>query len=151
MRPAQRLYKRSLPVWLLVAVMLLSVSCQTYHIPVESFREQFARDDHDTMRDVRIRNPVGRVFVCRCNSFTTIEALDGHGASVRLPNKPSLEIRFTDTAGGRTTFYFSTLHLDGRYVTGYRSWILGFPKTVDLGSVREITLQDGKKRFGFAP
>lgn len=134
---------------LLLGILFFLSSCQTYLIPVESFRQQFAAMDSTNLRSVTTQGPLGIRATYRAAAIDSIEVIDKAGNIFRLQISPALEIRFTDTTGEKTTFYFDLLSFDGENVTGRPSRILTFQKTIPLGGVKKIEIQNGRKNFRY--
>lgn len=134
---------------LLLGLLFFLSSCQTYLLPVESFRQQFAGVDSTNLRSVTTQGPLGIRARYRAAAIDSIQVVDKAGNNVRIENNPALEIRFTDTTGKKTTFYFDLLFFDGENVTGRPSRILTFQKTIPLRGVKKIEIQNGRKNFRY--
>jgi len=134
---------------LLICLLFFFSSCQTYFIPVESFRQQFSGFDSTRAQVVTVQGPLGSRSNYKTAAIDVIRAVDKAGKPVVLQNSPALEIRFTDTAGKKTTFYFDLISFDGESVTGRPSRILSFQKTVPLSAVKKIEIQNGRKNFRY--
>lgn len=133
-----------------VGLFLFFSSCKTYYIPVDSFRQQFTGMDTSNMREVTTQGPAGDRVKYKTYPIDYIHAVDKNGNPVRLPNSPSIEIRFTDISNKRTIFYFDLIRFDGENITGRQSrFMSAFKKTIPITSVKKIEVQDGKKNFRY--
>lgn len=133
----------------IVAVVLFS-SCQTYYIPVSSFKEQFRGMDSAAMREVTTQGPWGERVSYLTYPINFIEAVDRSGNPVSIPNRPSIEIRFTDSSNKKTIFYFDLISFDGTYISGRQSrMIAAFKKSIPISSIKKIEVQDGRKNFRY--
>ena len=133
-----------------LVVLILASSCNTYLIPVESFRQQLATVTDTTLRDVTVRGPLGETTTYQTYPIVWIECVDKKGKLVQLRNSLSIEIRFTDTTNKKTHFYFDRLRVTDSTVTGATSRILApLRKTISLKAVTKIEVQDGKKRYRY--
>ena len=125
-------------------------SCQTYFVSVESFKQQFGGIDSSKLKDVTVLTPIGSRIKYKALPVTTIKCIDNKGKSFELFNRPSIEIRFTDSNNKRTIFYFDRINVTDTSVTGVQSRIISsIRKTISLKSVRTIEIQDGRKRFRY--
>lgn len=136
------------PLLISAAVIgLIFSSCKTYYIPVDSFKEQFAGTG---MREVTTQGPVGDRAKYITYSIDSIQAVDKTGNPVTIINSPSVEIRFTDTSNKKTVFYFDMIRFDGEHITGRQSrFVSAFKKTISIGAVKKIEVQDGKKNYRY--
>jgi hypothetical protein len=98
---------------------------------------------------VATEGPMGDVVKYETFSMNYIKCIDKNGNPVTLKKIPSLEIRFTDSSGKRTVFYFDRIIVNGNDVTGSQSRFLSMQKTIHLNTIRTIEIQDGKKRFTY--
>jgi hypothetical protein len=135
---------------ILFTPLFILSSCTTYYIPKESFREQFAGMDSSRMRRVTTRGPAGDKVTYKSYPIDFIHCVDSKGNPVELKNSPSIEIRFTDSANYRITFYFDLITVNDTAVSGIRSrFITSFRKTIPLNTIRKIEVQDGHKNFHY--
>lgn len=126
------------------------VTCKTYYIPVDSFKQQFAGMDTSTFREVTTRGPVGDKVKYKTFPIDFIKCIDKKGNPFELKNSPSLEIRFTNYDGKRTLFYFDLISVDTAYVCGRQSrFISSIKKTIPLNTIKTIEIQEGKKNFRY--
>ena len=126
------------------------ISCKTYYIPVDSFKQQFAGMDTSKLREVNTRGPMGDKVKYKTFPIDIIKCVDKNGNLVELQNSPSLEIRFTDTNNKKTIFYFDLISVDETYVKGVQSrFITSIKKTIPLNTIKTIEIQDGKKKFSY--
>ena len=126
-------------------------SCTTYLIPVDSFKEQFAGIDSASLKQVKVRGPVGEIYNYPANSITTIHCVDKQGNPHVLANKPSIEIRFTHGQNNKKTiFYFDRVYLSDGFIIGAQSrFISSMMGSIPLNQVTKIEVQDGKKKFRY--
>ena len=135
---------------LLVGLIFLFISCKTYYIPVDSFKQQFAGLDASSMREVTTRGPIGEKVKYKAYPIDNIQVVDKSGNPVTIQNSPAIEIRFTDTANKKTIFYFDLLKIDGDNITGTQSrFMTNFKKTISFSSIKKIEIQNGKKNFKY--
>lgn len=133
------------------SLLLVSlVSCTTYYIPVDSFKQQFAGMDNSSLREVTTRGPAGDTVTYLTYPIDVIHCVDDKGNPVELVNSPSIEIRFTDTSNKRTIFYFDLMRINGNAINGGQSrFIPSIRKTISLGAIKKIEVQDGRKKFRY--
>ena len=138
-------------LYLLVIGSLLAISsCKTHYIPVDSFKQQIAGWRTASLKEVTTRGPVGDLVTYHTYPIDYIKCVDKKGNPVLLKNSPALEIRFTDTAGKKTTFYFDRLSVDDHAVSGARSRIVSsITETLPLNTIKLIEIQDGGKRYRY--
>ncbi|QKJ32752.1 hypothetical protein HQ865_24310 [Mucilaginibacter mali] len=132
----------------LVALGLALSSCKTYFIPVDSFKQQFAGLDQN--RRVHTKDPYGAIEAYETYPIDSIKCVDDKGTWYLLGNSPSIEIRFKEISGRRTTFYFDRLIFGKTWVSGQRSHFFpSLTRTIQLDSVKLIEVQDGRKRYRY--
>jgi len=135
---------------LLIAIVVIT-SCTTYHIPVNSFREQFAGIDSTKLIEVTVEGPVYKKYHYLANPITTIQCVDKKGNPHQIINSPSLETRFTyGNKNKKTIFYFDRIYVDENSVRGVESRFMDFiRKSIPLDSITKIEIQDGHKKFKY--
>ncbi|WP_204260377.1 hypothetical protein [Muriicola jejuensis] len=135
----------------ILAITLCSIicSCQTYFIPIESFRGQFSEIDSTSLIMVRTRGPAGDIAEYLANPIDQISCIDKSGNPVKVKNSPSIESRITTEDGKRTIFYFDRFVVQNDTLYGHRSRFLGMAKAIPLGNITKIEIQDGKKDFKY--
>ncbi|AFL80730.1 hypothetical protein Aeqsu_1235 [Aequorivita sublithincola DSM 14238] len=136
---------------LVFGTLLLIISCNTYTIPVESFREQMIGETSESIREVQISNPLFYSDIkYNSNNLKRIIVTDKDGKRTYLDNSPSIEMRVTDVSGKKYNFYFDTVILENDTLKGGRS---RFAKVLDrqipMDSVVKIEVQDGGKKFEY--
>lgn len=135
---------------LLFGVIVFFISCKTYYITVESFKQQFAGMDSANMREVTTKGPAGDRVKYKTYPIDFIHAVDKTGNPVTIANSPAIEIRLTDTTNNKTIFYFDLIQYDGENITGRQSrFISAFKKTIPINSIKTIEVQNGKKNFRY--
>jgi hypothetical protein len=139
-----------------VSIFLLFnlLSCTTYYIPVESFKQQFNGIDSTKLRMVEINVPVYIAGITSysypANPIDTIYCVDEDNKPVKIANSPSIEIRFTDKNDDRTIFYFDTVYLQDTLIVGAESrTIPTIRDAIPLNNVKLIEVQDGKKNYHY--
>jgi len=111
--------------YVLLAIVVIT-SCTTYHIPVNSFREQFAGIDSTKLIEVTVAGPIYERYHYLANPITTIHCVDKKGYSCQLTNSPSLETQFTYGHNNKKTiFYFDRIYVDSNSVKGVQSRFIG--------------------------
>ena len=138
----------NLPIFILFLVGLLS--CETYYIPVESFKEQFKGIDSTKLRMVRTIGTIGAGDEYLANPIDSIQCIDKENNSIALKNGPSIEIRFTEKNNKRTVFYFDRVYLQDTLIIGYMSRIIPYSKVISINNIKSIEIQDGHKNIQYA-
>ena len=133
----------------LVFILLGMISCTTYYIPVESFKEQFNGIDSTSLKIVSTRGPAGDIAKYPANPIEYVKCVDKEGNPFQLKNSPSIEMRITDNDNKRTIFYFDKVYLQDSMIIGDRSRFLYLPKAIPIDNVKMIEVQDGHKNFKY--
>ena len=145
-----RLFRMNMYFNVLLAVPVLFISCKTYQVPVESFKQQFRGIDSSKLVEVRIMGPFGEGDSYPANPLKTIRCVDKNNKEYQLPNGPSIEIRFTYDNNKKVIFYFDRVFVTDSTVTGIRSrFIPSMRKTIPLNSITKIEVQDGQKKYRY--
>lgn len=136
---------------LVIGTLVLIISCKTYSIPVESFREQMIGETSESIKKVQIKNPLFYSDIkYNSNNIKRIIVTDKDGKRTYLDNSPSIEMRVTQVNGKRYNFYFDTVILENDTLKGGRS---RFAKVLDrqipMDSIVRIEVQDGGKKFEY--
>ena len=135
---------------LTVGLIFFLISCKTYYISIDSFKEQFAGMDSSKWKEVTTRGPMGDKIKYKTAPIDFIKCFDKKGNAVELKNSPSLEIRFTDNNNKKTIFYFDLISVDKTFVNGVQSrFITSIRKTIPISTIKTIEIQDGKKKFSY--
>ena len=131
--------------------LLLFISCSTYIIHLQSFKEQFDGMDTSKLIDVIVQGPMYEKYHYRANSISTIQCRDKDDVPSELQNSPSIEARFTyGYKHKRVVFYFDKLYISNGSLVGCQSrFISSMTKTIPLDSITKIEVQDGKKKFTY--
>jgi hypothetical protein len=142
-----KIMNTKLPLTISLLTILVSfAACNTYRIPLDSFRQQFANKEKS--REVTTQGPIGGTVKYNTYPIDIIKCVDKKGRAVELKNSPSLEIRFTDINNKKTIFYFDLLSVDENTVSGSRSRIApGIQKSIPISNIKKIEVQDGKKNY----
>ena len=94
------------------------VSCSTYYISIDNFKQQFKDIDSNHLKMAKVVQPNGEQLVYPSNKIDTIYCADENNKPVKLLNSPSIEIIFTDNNDVKTKFYFDTVFLQDSIVIG---------------------------------
>jgi hypothetical protein len=99
---------------------------------------------------VIVRGPVGERYEYLANSTKELECTDKRGNPVRLPNSPAIEMRITEANGQRSIFYVDRIFVTDSTLTGVQSrFNSSIRKTIKLGNIKKIEVQDGNKNFNY--
>ena len=139
----------TLKYYISVVILIVLLGCQSYQIPIASFKNQFAPIDSSSLKLVRVKGPAGDISEYLVNPIKQIRCVDKNGNNVSIPNSPSIEARITTSDGKKTTFYFDRMLIRNDSILGYRSRFFGLPKSIALSEVSKIEVQDGYKRFRY--
>ncbi len=136
---------------LLILLGFTLVSCSTYTIPVESFREQMMNENSENMKQVKINNPFFYSNIkYNSNNIKRIIVTDKYGKRTYMDNSPSIEMRVTHLNGKKYHFYFDTVILENDSLKGGRSRLVkGFEREIPLDSIFKIEMQDGGKNYNY--
>lgn len=137
------------PVVLVLLFMIMS--CKSYTIPVDSFREQLIDSNSTNMNDATINNPLSLGTISySTNNIDGIIVRDKDRQNKYLKNSPSLEIRVTHQNGKRYHMYFDTVILENGTLKGSRSrFIQSLNREIPMDSIIKIEVQDGGKKFKY--
>jgi len=125
------------------------VSCKTYFIPIESFKEQMKDIRSVRLRIVNTRGPMGDVHSYKTYPIDFIKCIDNKNNPYELRNSPSIEIRFTEKNNERTIFYFDQIYIKDSTVIGDVSRFIYYRKTIPIENIKLIEVQDGHKNFKY--
>ena len=125
------------------------ISCKTYYIPVESFKEQFNGIDSTKLKIVNTRGPAGDIAQYPANPIEYIKCVDKDNNPFELKNSPSIEIRFTEQNNKRTVYYFDRVFLQDTLIIGDMSRFIHYRKGISINNVKLIEVQDGHKNFKY--
>lgn len=134
-----------------IGILSLFLSCNTYTIPVESFREQMTKFPSSSMKEVEINNPLAYGNIkYSSNNIDRIMVLDKKGNKIYIDNSPSIEMRVTHRNGKKYIFYFDTVILENDTLKGSRSrFAQGITRELPIKSIVKIEVQDGRKNFDY--
>jgi hypothetical protein len=133
----------------LFLIFLGFISCKTYYIPIESFKEQFNGIDSTKLRIVNTRGPAGDIAQYPANPIEYIKCVDKDNNPFELKNSPSIEIRFTEQNNKRTVYYFDRVFLQDTLIIGDMSRFIHYRKGISINNVKLIEVQDGHKNFKY--
>lgn len=133
----------------LFLIFLGLISCKTYYIPVESFKEQFNGIDSTKLKIVNTRGPAGDIAQYPANPIEYIKCVDKDNNPFELKNSPSIEIRFTEQNNKRTVYYFDRVFLQDTLIIGDISRFIHYRKEISINNVKLIEVQDGHKNFKY--
>ena len=125
------------------------ISCKTYYIPVDSFKEQFNGIDSTKLKIVNTRGPAGDIAQYPANPIEYIKCVDKDNNPFELKNSPSIEIRFTEQNNKRTVYYFDRVFLQDTLIIGDMSRFIHYRKGISINNVKLIEVQDGHKNFKY--
>lgn len=134
-----------------ISLLLLIISCKTYTIPTDSFREQMTTAKSENMKDVEISNPLFyRNIKYYSNNIDRLVVLDKNGNTMSLDNSPSIEMKVTHRNGKKYILYFDTVILENDTLNGRRSrFAQGLTIEIPMDSIVKIEVQDGGKKFNY--
>jgi len=135
-----------------LSIILLTIilsSCKTYNIPVGSFLEQVPSLETVNLRPVTMKDPWGHTQTYSVYPIDSIKCFDKDGTPYKLKNGPSIEIRFTDVNGKRSTFYFDRTWVVRDSVIGLESRFLSLKRTIAVSTIKTIEVQDGGKKYKY--
>lgn len=134
----------------MIKKILKFLGLESYTIPISSFKEQFGHMMDLQWKEVKVKNPSGRVSTYKTFPINEIKCQNDNGKLVVLKVKPSLELRITDKLGKRTVFYFDKIKVENDTIIGSQSRFLKFiQKEIRLSDITKIEIQDGKKHFKY--
>lgn len=133
----------------LIVLSSLFLSCTTYYIPVDSFKEQLGAVGYEQLKVVNTQYPTGMVHQNLANQLDYVVCTDKNNNVLKLKNKPSLEIRITDKNNKKTIFYFDTVYVSDSLVVGQQSRFIPLQKSIPLNDIVKIEIQDGHKNFTY--
>src|SRR5882762_2641817 len=114
-----------------------TVSCTTYYIPVEMFKQLYAKTD--SSKSTYLHYNGRKYFVHSAAAIQTIHCIDKKGNAVELQNGLAIEIRFTDTQNHKTIFYFDTMLMNDSTIIGSQSrFDPSLMKLIQLNDVARI-------------
>ena len=144
-----QLMRKYLTTFLSCIAIAFLYSCQTYNIPVESFKEQFS--GLEPTKEVITCGPGGDKVTYMTYPIDSINCVHKNGIKIILIASPSLEMRFTyGDKNKRTIFYFDLIRLNDTLLTGGQSrFIPSIKKNILLNSITKIEIQDGHKKFTY--
>ena len=125
------------------------LSCKTYYIPIDSFKEQFKDIDSTKLKIVNTRSPIGTIIQYPANQIEYIKCVDKKNNTIELKNSPSIEIKFTLKNNKKITYYFDRIYLQDSLIIGSMSRIIKIKKSIPLNEVKKIEIQDGHKNFKY--
>ncbi|MBA7572257.1 hypothetical protein ES708_14033 [subsurface metagenome] len=140
---------RLIKIGLSILIVLGFISCKTYYIPVQSFKEQFQEIDSTKLKIVNTRGPAGDIAEYLANPIEYIKCVDKENNPFELKNSPSIEIRFTENNNKRTIYYFDRVFLQDTFIIGDMSRFIHYRKGISINNVKLIEVQDGHKNFKY--
>lgn len=134
-----------------LGILFLIVSCKTYTIPIDSFREQMIKAKSKNATKVEINNPLFYQNIkYTSNNIDRLIVLDKKGNKFSLNNSPSIEMRITHINGKRHLLYFDTVILENNTLRGSRSRFLQkLTRIISIDSIVKIEIKDGGKKFNY--
>jgi hypothetical protein len=134
---------------LLLISCFLVLSCSTYTILVENFKEQLVGVDSKslTKKSVSIVSPL---FVKKyyTNNLKSITVWDKKYKQIKLQNQPSIEMRVTTIDNKRYYMYFDSVYLENDTLYGNKARLIGLKYTeIPFDKIIKIEIQDGRKKY----
>ena len=140
---------RLIKTGIIILIVFGFISCKTYYIPIDSFKDQFKGIDTTKLILVHTRGPMGGVTEYMANPIEYIKCVDKNNIPFQLKNSPSIEIRFTENNNKRTIYYFDRVYLQDTLIIGDRSRFIGLKKGISINNIKLIEVQDGHKNFKY--
>ena len=142
---------------ILLGILALLLSCKTYTIPVDSFREQMKESTSEKLKKVEINHPLiyslsspKRNLIYEANNIKSIIVVDKNGNNVKLENSPKLEMRITLKNGKRNILLFDTVIIKNDTLIGARSRIIqNLKRKIPLSAIEKIEIQDSGKVYKY--
>lgn len=127
-------------------ISVFFISCNTYIIPVYSFKDQFGHINYDLSYSKSISGSI------HYNGYQIkkINVIDKNGNLKGLDNSPDLEMRITLKNGKRKHFYFDSMKLENDTLTGHKARFL--PNAivkVAFVDIVKIEIQESGKRIKY--
>ncbi|HSJ68507.1 MAG TPA: hypothetical protein VK921_12560 [Anditalea sp.] len=140
----------------LAGILVLSVSCKTYTVPVDSFRKQMTVAGSEKLKEVEIDHPTfysssspGRNLRYQSNTIKSIEVLDKNGTKVWLENSPKLEMRIHKKDGKKHILYFDSVVVENDTLKGARSRLMDLRREIAMSDIEKIEIQDSGKTYTY--
>ena len=133
----------------IILIAIGFISCQTYYIPMDSFKSQFEGINSTNLKLVKTQGPAGDIVQYYANPIDYIKCVDKNNNPHELKNSPSIEIRFTEYNNKKTVFYFDKVYLQDTLIIGEKSRFIGLRKAIPINNIKLIEVQDGKKNFKY--
>jgi hypothetical protein len=141
---------RLITLLLFAGIVSTAYSCKTYYIPVESFKAQLSKFSESDLREVRTMGPFAGQSTYMAYPIDTIRAVDKKGNPVNIVNSPAIEVRITDTTNKKRIFYFDLIQFDGENIVGGQSrFIPSIKRTISVGAIKKIEVQNGGKKYHY--
>ena len=134
---------------LFICIILL-VSCKTYTVSPEKFKEQLMNIDQNK-KEVSVNNPLLTFSTIKysANNLKYLNVYDKEGNLFFMQNSPSVEMRVTLKNGKRKIFYLDTVFIENDTLKGQMSRIMKLNSKVSLSDISKIEVQDGKKNYQY--
>lgn len=136
----------------LLFLVLLVISCKSYTIPIESFKEQMFAAGPENMKSVEVNNPLIGFhdnIAYKANTIQSLVVFDKNGNQTFLNNSPSIEMRITLKNGKKRIFYFDTVSIENKVLSGSQSRFINKRRQIPLDSIIKIEVQEGRKKFRY--
>ena len=141
----------------LVSIIFLLNSCNTYTVPVESFKSQMTESNSGQLKTVEINHPTfysksnsNRNLNYQANTIKLIEVFDKKGNKVKLENSPKLEMRITKKDGKKNVLLFDTVIVQNDTLKGARSRLIqNLTREIALIDIEKIEIQDSGKVYKY--
>lgn len=141
----------------MAGILSLAVSCKTYTVPVDSFRNQMTESGSEKLKEVKIKHPSfystlspdGNLHY-QANSIKSIEVFDKKGNKIRLKNSPKLEMKITKKDGKKHVLFFDTVIVENDTLKGARSrFMQDLRGEIALLDIEKIEIQDSGKIYKY--
>ena len=142
--------------FLILIICFTILSCKTYTIPPQRFKEQFIGVDSTALKKTDMNSAfpyvIGGVnMTYSSNHIKNIYVVNKKGEKEVIQNSPAIEMRVTLKNNKKYHFYFDTVILQNDTLTGGRSRFM--PKLVrkiPFDSIIKIEVQDGGKNMEYS-
>ena len=138
--------KRQFVIYLLFTVTFSA--CKTYQLPLGELVSQMRSAQPKELNVTHSATPFASSHYTG-NGITQLACYDKKGNKTTLPITPAVEMRITDTNGKKHIFYFDTVTLEDSILTGKNSRILSTKRSMNIGAMRKVEVQNGGKAYHY--
>lgn len=141
----------------LAGLLVLAVSCKTYTVPVDSFRNQMTAPGFANSKNAHIDPSLEYtassregIKTYRFNPLNSIEVYNKKGAKVRLESSPKLEVNVTKKDGKKHMLFFDMVTVENDTLKGGRSrMFLNMRREIALTDIEEIKIIVSARRYEY--